>query len=127
MFVGVEQAVEIEARRSLVLCLQDSLCIVQPDPLDVLGELTVGAYQLFRSDAQPPVGCVDLFDERVVGYRRFLPSSLVPLPSFRIPHGSRFVPQPGNTTVVTTNGKTDETHDRSKERSDSPFAVTLLP
>jgi hypothetical protein len=105
MLSGVEQAVEVEAGRPLVLGLQDSLCIVQADPPDILGELAVGAYQLFRSGAQPPVGCVDLFDERVVGYRRFLPSSLVPLPSFRIPHGSRFVPQPGNTTVVTTNGE----------------------
>jgi len=44
MILGVEQAVEVEARRSLVLGLQDSLCIVQADPPDILGELAVGAY-----------------------------------------------------------------------------------
>src|SRR5215207_4954238 len=74
MLLGVEKAVEVDARRPLVLGLQDSLCIVQPNPLDVLGELTVGAYQLSRSDAQPTLGCVDLFDERVVGHLR-LPAS----------------------------------------------------
>src|SRR5919107_505513 len=67
MLSGVEQAVEVEAGRPLVLGLQDSLCIVQADPPDVLGELAVGAYQLFRSGAQPPVGCIYLFDERVLG------------------------------------------------------------
>jgi hypothetical protein len=44
MLIGVEQAVEVEARRPLVLGLQDSLCIVQADPPDILGELAVGAY-----------------------------------------------------------------------------------
>jgi hypothetical protein len=39
MLVGVEQAVEVEARRPPVLGLQDSLCIVQADPPEVLGEL----------------------------------------------------------------------------------------
>src|SRR5215203_1537693 len=39
MLLGVEQAVEVEVRCPLVLSLQNSLCIVQADPPDVLGEL----------------------------------------------------------------------------------------
>jgi hypothetical protein len=46
MLIGVEQAVEVEARCPLVLCLQDSLGVVQPDPLDLRGQLTVGACQI---------------------------------------------------------------------------------
>ena len=44
MLIGVQQAVEVEARRPLVLGLQDGLCIVQADPPDILGQLAVGAY-----------------------------------------------------------------------------------
>jgi hypothetical protein len=43
----------------------------------VLGQLAVGAYQVFRSGAQPTVGYVDLFDERVVAYRLLLSSTAV--------------------------------------------------
>jgi hypothetical protein len=38
MIVSVEQAVEVKARRPLVLRLQDRLGVVQADPADVLGE-----------------------------------------------------------------------------------------
>src|SRR5215212_11220160 len=37
MLLGVEQAVEVEARRPLVPGLQDGLGVVQADPPDVLG------------------------------------------------------------------------------------------
>ena len=66
MLVGVEQAVEVEARRPLVFRLQDSFGVVQPDPSDVLGKLAVGARQGFGRGAQPPVGSVYLLYQRVV-------------------------------------------------------------
>jgi hypothetical protein len=75
MLVGVEQSVEVEARRPLVLGLQDSLGVVQADPPDVLGERAVGFCQGFRCGAQPAVRPVDLLDQCVVGYRRLLSSS----------------------------------------------------
>src|SRR5215207_1005831 len=73
MLLGVEQAVEVEARCPLVLGLQNSLSIVQADPSDVLGELAVGSHQILCGGAQPTVGRVNLFDERVVGHRRLPP------------------------------------------------------
>ena len=48
MLLGVEQAVEVEARRPLVLGLEDGLGVVQADPPDVLGELAVGSRQVLR-------------------------------------------------------------------------------
>src|SRR5215208_1648608 len=105
MLLGVEQTLEVETSCPLVLGLQNSLSIVQADPPDVLGELTVGSHQILCGGAQPTVGRVNLFDECVVGHRRLPPSPLASLPSIRPPHGSRFVPQPGNTTVVTINGE----------------------
>src|SRR5919107_1932128 len=46
MLVGVEQAVEIEARCPLVLGLQDGLSVIQADPPDVLGQFAVSACQI---------------------------------------------------------------------------------
>ena len=66
MLVGVEQAVEVEARRPLVFRLQNSLGVVQPDPPNVLGELAVGARQGFRRGDQPAVGRGYLLYQRVV-------------------------------------------------------------
>src|SRR5215217_2278620 len=73
MLLGVEQAVEIEARCPLVLSLQDGLGIVQADPPNILGELAVGSHQFLGGGAKQTVGRVNLFDERVVGHRRFPP------------------------------------------------------
>src|SRR3712207_5398508 len=70
MLVGVEQAVEVEARSPLVLCLKNGLGVVQADPPDVLGELAVGSHQILCGGAQPTVCRVNLLDERVVGHRR---------------------------------------------------------
>ncbi len=78
MLVGVEQAIEVEARRPLVFRLQDSLGVVQPDPPDVLGELAVGARQGFRRGVKPPVGRAYLLYQRVVVRR---PSSPGPAAS----------------------------------------------
>src|SRR3712207_4500948 len=105
MLIGVEQAVEVEARGPLVLGLQDSLGVVQADPPDVLGELSVGSHQILCGGAQPTVCRVNLLDERVVGHRRLPSPPPVSLPSIRTPHRSRFTPQPGNTTVVTPNSE----------------------
>src|SRR5918999_4042254 len=105
MLVGVEQAVEVEARGPLVLGLQDGLGVVQSDPPDVLGELAVGSHQILCGGAQLTVCRVDLLDERVVGHRR-LPPRLWPLyhrSGLLTGLGSR--PSRGNTTVVTTNGE----------------------
>ena len=66
VLVGVEQAVEVEARRPLVLRLEDRLSVVQPDPPNVLGELAVGARQGFRRGDQPAVGRGYLLYQRVV-------------------------------------------------------------
>ena len=66
VLVGVEQAIEVEARRPLVFRLQDSLGVVQPDPPNVLGELAVGARQDFRRGDQPAVGRGYLLYQRVV-------------------------------------------------------------
>ena len=66
VLVGVEQAVEVEARRPLVFRLQNSLGVVQPDPPNVLGELAVGARQGFRRGDQPAVGRGYLLYQRVV-------------------------------------------------------------
>jgi hypothetical protein len=52
VLVGVEQAVEVEARCPLVLCLKDRLGVVKADPPYVLGELTVGSCQILRGGAQ---------------------------------------------------------------------------
>ena len=68
VLVGVEQAVEVEARRPLVLRLQDSLGVVQTNPPDVLGERAVGARQGFRCITQPTVSYVDLLYQCIVGY-----------------------------------------------------------
>lgn len=68
MLVSVEQAIEVEACRSLVLRLQDRLGVVQPNPPYVFGERTVGACQVLCGDLQPPVCLVDLLDKRLVGY-----------------------------------------------------------
>src|SRR5918994_2827487 len=73
MLLGVEQAVEIEARCPLVLSLQDGLGIVQADPPNILGELAVGSDQFLGGGAKQTVGRVYLFDERVVGHRRLPP------------------------------------------------------
>ena len=75
VLVGVEQAVEVEAGRPLVFCLEYRLGVVQPDPPDVPGELAVGARQGFRRGVQPAVGFVYLLDQRVVVRR---PSSSGP-------------------------------------------------
>ena len=66
VLIGVEQTVEVEARRPLVLRLQDRLGVVQADPPDVLGELAVGARQGFRRGDQPAVGRGYLLYQRVV-------------------------------------------------------------
>ena len=42
VLVGIEQAVQVEARRPLVLRLQNCLGIVQADPPDVLSERAFG-------------------------------------------------------------------------------------
>jgi len=65
MLLGVEQAVEVEARRPLVPGLQDGLSVIQADPPDMLGKLTVGSRQVLRGGAKPLVCCVDLLDESV--------------------------------------------------------------
>jgi|SRR5215208_8037964 hypothetical protein len=93
MLVGVEQAVEVEARRPLVLGLKDRFGVIQADPPDVLGELAVGPRQFLRGGAQPAVRCVDLPDERVVGYRRLLSSTAVSLPPVRTSRTSIHVPE----------------------------------
>jgi hypothetical protein len=72
VLVGVEQAVQVEARRPLVLRLQNRLGVVQADPPDVLGERAVGARQGFRGGTQPTVRFVDLLDQRLVGRCRLL-------------------------------------------------------
>jgi hypothetical protein len=72
MLVGVEQAVQVEARRPLVLRLQNCLGIVQADPPDVLSERAFGTRQVLRSGAQPTVSSVDLLDQRVVVRCRLL-------------------------------------------------------
>jgi hypothetical protein len=76
VLVGVQQALEVEARRPLVLGLQDRLGIVQADPPDTLGERALGADQGFRGGTQPTVRLFYLLDERLVG--RF-PASSPPL------------------------------------------------
>jgi len=78
VLVGVEQAVEVEARRPLVFRLQNSLGVVQPDPPNVLCELAVGARQGFRRGDQPAVGRGYLLYQRVVVRR---PSSPGPAAS----------------------------------------------
>lgn len=75
VLVRVEQAVEVEAGRPLVLRLEDRLGVVQPDPPDMLGKLAIRARQDFRSRVQPAVRFVYLPDQRVVVRR---PSSSVP-------------------------------------------------
>ncbi len=92
VLVGVEQAVEVEARRPLILSLQNRLGVVQSNPPDVLGERAVGASQVLRSGAQPTVRLVDLLDQRVAVRCRLLSSSstFVPpilQPSARTPDG----------------------------------------
>src|SRR5919199_62228 len=74
MLLGVEQAIEIEARCPLVLCLQDGLGVVQADPPDVLGELAVGSHQILCGGAKPTVGHVNLLDECAVGHRHHFSS-----------------------------------------------------
>src|SRR5215203_3817058 len=81
MFVGVEQAVEIEARCPLVLGLQDGIGVVQADPPDMLGELAVGSHQFLGGDAYPTVRQVNLLDECVVGHRHHFSSPPVCSPS----------------------------------------------
>src|SRR5215203_5907751 len=81
MLLGVEQAVEVQARRPLVLCLQDSLGVIKSDPPYVLGELTVDACQVFRGSAQLKVCRVDLLDQRIVVNRRLLSSTPACSPS----------------------------------------------
>jgi len=48
MLVGFEQSVEVEARRFLVLGLEDRFGVLQGDPSAVLGALAVG----FRQDVR---------------------------------------------------------------------------
>src|SRR5215208_4916952 len=81
VLVGVEQAVEVEARCPLVLGLKDRLGVLQADPPYVLGELTVGSCQILRCGAQLTVRRVDLLDQRIVIYRRLLSSTLACSPS----------------------------------------------
>jgi hypothetical protein len=81
VLVGVEQAVEVEARCPLVLGLKDRLGVVKADPPYVLGKLTVGSCQILRCGAQLTVCRVDLLDERIVIYRRLLFSTLACSPS----------------------------------------------
>src|SRR5215218_10871126 len=81
MFVGVEQAVEIEARCPLVLCFQDGLGVVHADPPDVLCELTVGSHQILCGVAQPTVRRVNLLDECAVGHRHHFSSPPVCSPA----------------------------------------------
>jgi len=76
MLLGVEQTIEVEARRPLVLALKDRLGIIKSDPLDVLGELAVCACQILHCGAQPTVHRVNLLDERIVGHRCLLSSGL---------------------------------------------------
>jgi hypothetical protein len=59
---GVEQPLEVEARRPLVFGPQDRLGVIQADPPDVLGEVAVGSDQVFRGGAQPMVRRFDLLD-----------------------------------------------------------------
>src|SRR4051794_1673215 len=68
----VEQAVEVEVGRPLVLGLQDGLGVVQAHPPDVPGELAVGAREVLRGGAQPPVRRGDLLDERLDCHRHLL-------------------------------------------------------
>src|SRR5215217_8220110 len=81
MLLGVEQAVEIEARCPLVLGLQDRLSVIQADPPDVLGQLAVSACQILRGCLKPTVRRVNLLDERVVGHRHRFSSTLACSPS----------------------------------------------
>src|SRR5215210_5573932 len=83
MLVGVEQAVEVEARCPLVPGLQNRLGVVQAYSPSVLGQLAVGACQVLRGDAQPTVRRIDLLDERVVDHRRLLSSIAVSLMPIR--------------------------------------------
>ncbi|HEX2739532.1 MAG TPA: hypothetical protein VHM69_03735 [Rubrobacter sp.] len=85
MLVGVEQAVEVEACRPLILGLKDCLGVIQANLPNVPGKLAVGCGQFLRGGAQPTVRCVDLLDERVAGYECLLSST------------------PGNSTIVPTN------------------------
>ena len=78
MLVGVEQAVEVEVGRPLVLGLKDGLGVVQPDPPDVPGELTIGPRQVLCGGTEALVRRVDLLDERVAGYRLLLSSGIIP-------------------------------------------------
>jgi hypothetical protein len=75
VLVGVEQAVEVEARRPLVLSLQNRLGVVQADSADVPSERAVGARRVLRGGTQPTVRSVDLLDQRVVVRCRLLSSS----------------------------------------------------
>jgi hypothetical protein len=81
VLVGVEQAVEVEARRPLVLGLKDRLGVVKADPPYVLGELAVGSGQILRCGAQLTVCRVDLLDQRIIVYRRLLSSTPACSPS----------------------------------------------
>jgi hypothetical protein len=99
MLVGIEQAVQVEARRPLVLRLQNCLGIVQADPPDVLSERAFGNRQVLRSGAQPTVSSVDLLDQRVVVRCRLLsldvrlgdPTTLDQKPVKRPSHGEERV------------------------------------
>ena len=84
MLPGVEQTIEIKARRSLVLRLQDRLGVVQADPPNVLGERAVSTRQSFCSVTQPTVCFVDLLDQSVFDNWRLLSSSSTFVPPLRI-------------------------------------------
>ena len=82
---------------------QDGLGVIQPNPPDVLSELTVSFDKILCQATQPTVP--ELISVSVsLSCRRLPYSTAASSPSIWTPRESRFTPQPGNTTVLTTNG-----------------------
>jgi hypothetical protein len=82
---------------------QDGLGVIQPNPPDVLSELTVSFDKILCQATQPTVP--ELISVSVsLSCRRLPYSTAASSPSIWTPRESRFTPQPGNTTVLSTNG-----------------------